>query len=371
MKIGLLTSSRSDYGIYKPLVKLMLEDSGINLKVIAFGTHLSPYHGQTIDEIQNSGIKDFDQVESILIGDTDTSISTSYGLTIIKFSEYWANNNFDIVLCLGDRYEMSAAVQAGIPYGIRFAHIHGGEKTLGAIDNIYRDQISLAAKMHFTTTNVYYLRVIELIQNNKNVYNVGSLSLDKLENFEFEDEKKFRKKFKLPNESFILVTFHPETINPEINTSLVLELKKSLITLLARNFLVITLPNADTNGSLYRQVLEDLYDMYPERILIIDNFGRENYFNAMKYCKFLLGNSSSGIIEAASFGKYVVNVGDRQLGRERSDNVKDCNFEYKAIIDCVKKVSSLGSYNGNNIYKGENTAKSILKIVKKSIHETS
>ena len=143
MKIGVLTSSRADFGIYLPLLKALQADSFFQLELIVFGTHLSRYHGYTVQQIIEEGFEPIHQIHQMLLTDEDNAISTSYALTALKFADFWKNHSFDCVFCLGDRYEMAAAVAAGIPYNIPFAHIHGGETTLGAIDNVYRHGISL------------------------------------------------------------------------------------------------------------------------------------------------------------------------------------------------------------------------------------
>ena len=145
MKIGVLTSSRADYGIYAPLLKKLNTDGYINLEVIAFGTHLSKSHGYTLTEIEKDDYNCIHSISSLISNDDEQSIATSYGLTVLKFADFWRENKYDMIFCLGDRFEMSAAVQAGIPFGLKFAHIHGGETTLGAIDNIYRNQITHAS----------------------------------------------------------------------------------------------------------------------------------------------------------------------------------------------------------------------------------
>ena len=149
--IGILTSSRADYGIYLPLLNILKGYSDFNLKLIVFGTHLSPFHGYSINQIQKDGFKVDYTIESILVGDTSNAISTAMALTSFKFADFWKErkNEFDLVFCLGDRYEMFAAVIAGVPYNIKFAHLHGGEKTLGSIDNIFRHAITLSSKYHF------------------------------------------------------------------------------------------------------------------------------------------------------------------------------------------------------------------------------
>ena len=159
MKIGILTSSRADFGIYLPLLKKIKEDRYFKIEIIVFGTHLSKLHGYTINEIYSSNFYKIHEISSLISNDDPESIGTSYGLTVIKFSRFWNENKFDLVLCLGDRFEMSAAVQAGIPFGIKFAHLHGGEITIGAIDNIFRHQITVASVLHFTSTNLSENRV--------------------------------------------------------------------------------------------------------------------------------------------------------------------------------------------------------------------
>lgn len=364
MKIGVLTSSRADFGIYLPLLKKLKEDSFFDLRIIAFGTHGSPYHGETISEIQEAGFENIDLIQSLLLNDNPNGIGTSYGLTVTKFSDYWADNTFDLVFCLGDRFEMSAAVQAGIPFGVQFAHIHGGETTLGAIDNIYRHQITLASTIHFPSTEIYKERIEYIVGDDNHVYNVGSLSLDGIEDFQFMEENKFRNNFEIPDKPFVLITFHPETVKPGKNQEYSLVMKSVLDELSNEYYLVITMPNADTNGKIFRNAIEELRNVIPDQILCIENFGKANYFNAIKYSEFLLGNTSSGIIEAASFGKYVVNVGSRQKGRARGKNVIDCDFDANDILKAVSKVKDLGSSEGTNIYRKPNAVNTIIDTLK-------
>lgn len=365
MKVGVLTSSRADFGIYLPLLKKLKQDTFFDLKIIAFGTHGSTYHGETISEIQEAGFKNIDLIQSLLLNDNPNGISTSYGLTVTKFADYWSENEYDVVFCLGDRFEMSAAVQSGIPFGLKFAHIHGGETTLGAIDNIYRHQITMASSIHFPSTEIYRRKIKTIIDDDKHIYNVGSLSLDGLEEFQFMKENEFRNKFGIPDKPYILITFHPETIKPEKNQNYASYFKSALKELSNEYFLVVTMPNADTNGKIFRNAFEELSNEIPDQILSIENFGKTNYFSAMKYSEFLLGNTSSGIIEAAAFGKYVVNVGNRQKGRARSENVIDCDFETNNILRAVSKVNDLGNYSGTNIYRKPNTATSIIEKLKR------
>ena len=365
MKVGVLTSSRADYGIYLPLLNKIKKDPYFDLEIIAFGTHLSEKFGFTLNDIKKDNYNIIHEV--VTLEDDDDSqkgISISYGNTILKFSKFWQEHSFNLIFCLGDRYEMSGAVQAGIPFGLKFAHIHGGETTLGAIDNIYRHQITLASTLHFTSTDEFSKKVIELTGISENVYNVGSLSLDGIENYMPIKKHIFLDKFKIPNPEFALITFHPETINPNSNKVFAVEMRNALAQLSKKIFLVITMPNADTLGSIFRLEIQNLKNDFPNQILCIENFGKENYFNAMFFASVIIGNSSSGIIEAASFNKYVVNVGDRQKGRLQSKNCIDTPFKEVEMINAINKALVLNEYEGDNIYCKLATTKIIINNLK-------
>jgi len=365
MKIGILTSSRADYGIYLPLLDKLKNDDFFELEIIVFGTHLSKEHGYTISDIKKDNYKKIHEIKSLIEDDSKKGIVISYGTTVFKFAEFWKNNKYDLVFSLGDRFEMSAAVQSSIPFGIKLAHIHGGETTLGAIDNIYRHQITLASDIHFVTTTKNKLKVKSLKGNIKKIYNVGSLSLNNIDKFQPIDKLIFFNNFKIPNAPFVLVTFHPETVSVNNNLSYVKEIKSALFSLSKKINIIITMPNADTLGSLYRKELKDLKIKNPNTIFLIENFGKINYFNAMHYAEILIGNTSSGIIEAASFKKYVINVGDRQKGRTFGKNVYNVKFKSKDIINLTYNLLNKNDFNGSNIYFKNDSADRIIKILKK------
>ncbi len=365
MRIGILTSSRADFGIYEPLIDELILDNTFEIDIIAFGTHLSKFHGYTVFDIQKKYDKvNIHEITSLISNDDEVSISTSYGVTILKFADFWKINKYDLIFCLGDRYEMSAAVQAGIPYGLKFSHIHGGETTLGAIDNIYRHQITLASSLHFTSTDIYKKRVEGLIESNENIFDVGALSLSELEDFIPVDKEKLFSNFNIKNEPFSLVTFHPETNAFDENRKYAIEMKKALESISDQINLVITMPNADTMGTVYRDQLILLEREKKDSVLLVENFGKNNYFSAMYYANFLLGNTSSGILEAASFNKYVVNVGNRQKGRAQSKNIIDSEFKSTEIIKAFTHCLKLGDYKGGNIYFKPHSAKKIVKKIK-------
>jgi len=369
MKIGVLTSSRADFGIYLPLLSKLKIDPFFELEIIAFGTHLSKLHGFTLIEIENEGFSKIHRISNLISNDDEESIGTSYAITAFRFADFWIKNKYDLVLCLGDRFEMSAAVQSGIPFGVKFAHFHGGETTLGAIDNIYRHQITLASTLHFTSTKIFSERVSQILGEFTDVYDVGSLSIDSIRDFVPIEKKLFYDKFKIIHEDFALVTFHPETMARDKNQIFAIEMKKALTKICEKLFLVITMPNADAMGSIFRDQIQELKIKNPEKIVIIENFGKLNYFSAMFYSRLLIGNTSSGIIEAASFGKYVINVGDRQKGRAKSANVFDTPFNENEIIYFTDKILKLEPFFGENIYSKSGTVNLIIESIK-SYYET-
>lgn len=369
MNIAVLTSSRADFGIYLPLLKKLKNDVFFNLEIIAFGTHLSAKHGYTKTSILESDFTIKHEIETTPNDDTEEAISRSIGETIIKFATFWTKHksSYDLVLCLGDRYEMFAAVTAGIAFNIKFAHLHAGEKTLGAIDNIFRHAITLASTIHFTSTEEYRERVLEMIDvEEKNVTNVGALSLDNVLSFKPYSKEEMNAKFGIDMDiPTILTTFHPETVASHKNEEYAKTICKVITAYEDSNVqFLITMPNADTAGNIIRAILNGRLGNQ-SNVIMVENLGSIGYFSAMKYCKFLFGNTSSGIIEAASFNKYVVNVGDRQKGRTHGANVIDVNIEENSLRQIINELLTKGDWAGSNIYFQENAASRIIDVLKK------
>lgn len=364
MRIGILSSSRADYGIYLPLIEALCPDASFRLELICFGTHLSKFHGYTLKDIDQSKFAKIHVVENIIANDSPNAIASSFGLTALKFADFWQNNEFDIVFCLGDRFEMAAAVLAALPYGVKFAHLHGGETTLGAIDNVYRHTITLASKVHFVATEKNGERIRELIGSGENIFHVGSLSLDNLKKIELLSKNEFFEKWQIDlNKKTILITVHPETVDFSKNEGFSEEIHKTLCLLAPQRQLVITMPNADTSGMVFRNQFLKLQEQFPKQVVLIENFGTQSYFTCMKYAEILLGNSSSGIIEAASFGKYVIDIGDRQKGREAGENIIHVPFEANTIYEtCVAYMDT--TYSGKNIYDNGGAVDRIINFLK-------
>jgi GDP/UDP-N,N'-diacetylbacillosamine 2-epimerase (hydrolysing) len=351
MKIGVLTSSRADYGVYLPLLTAMKNDSRFELSMIAFGSHTRPEFGETVHSIYADSYNEVIAIDNLLTGDSPEMIAKSYANTVSIFAEFWSKRGatFDWILCLGDRFEMAAAVNAGIPFQLNFAHFHAGEITLGAIDNIYRHQLTLASQLHFVSLPINSQKVWELTGVKNTTTVIGSLSLLNQVNLPLLSVNEFYEKWQIDlSIPTILITVNPETINFEKN-ELYAEITIKALRDLANEFqLVINPPNADTNGSIFRKAFIDLQKEI-KTIKIIESFGSQSYFSCMKHAALMLGNTSSGIIEAASFQKYVINIGDRQKGRFAPENVIDIPFDYVQIIE-KSRIYLNKTYLGENPY---------------------
>lgn len=363
MKIAILTSSRADFGIYLPLLKRLQSDPFFQLEIIAFGTHLSLNHGFTIEEIKSFNFKTVHQIETPLVNHNASDIAKNIGETISIFTDFWSKNKFDYIVALGDRYEMFAAVTATTPFVYNVAHIHAGETTLGAIDNIYRHAISLMSKILFVSTDVYKEKAIQ-INPEARTYNVGALSIDNLKKMDYLSMEDFKSKFKIDlSMPTILSTFHPETVNLEKNIDYIQELLDSFTDLIKKYQIVITLPNADTIGDQIKEIILHYGKQHPN-LKIVDSFGMIGYLSCMKYSKFLLGNTSSGFVEAAFFPKWVINLGNRQDGRLLTQNIITIPIEKSAILKAVNGIENNIDVSFPSIYGKGETASKMIEIFK-------
>jgi GDP/UDP-N,N'-diacetylbacillosamine 2-epimerase (hydrolysing) len=363
MEIAVLTSSRADFGFYRPLLNLLYKKKDIHPNLVVFGTHLSKDHGYTISDIIDSGYSVFNEIDVIPKGDTPSDIVKTIGNAHLKFADFWSNNRFDLILCLGDRYEMFAAVSASIPFNIPIAHISGGEETLGAIDNVYRHSLSVMAKFHFTNTQKNAERVKQITGSAKNIHHTGSLAIDNVNDTKLYNSKEFKELFNFElDQPFILFTFHPETVEYEMNKEYARVIENLLIDV--KYNVLVTMPNADTMGGIIREALYGAADKN-KNICLIESLGSKGYYSALKNSILVLGNSSSGIVEAASFSKYVINLGNRQLGREVGDNVINCKIDKEEISMAIEEVQKLPKLNDENIYGDGNASVKIYEVLKK------
>lgn len=361
MKIALLTSSRADYGIYYPLINEIKNQQIHQLDLIVFGTHDSYFYGETIKQIENDGFEIKHKLNTLILGEGPESLSDSMGVTFLKFSNIWKYNNYDLCIALGDRFEMFAAVYSSLPFNIPIAHISGGESTLGAIDNTFRDALTVISKYNFASTEIYKNRIIDIKGTKENIFNVGALNIDKLKSENFLTIQEFKNKFEIDlSIPSILITFHPETVSYEKNHEYIEELIAALYEI--ENYqLIITMPNSDTMGSLIRDKLTNFINSRSNAYRI-ESFGSNGYLSCMKYCSFMLGNTSSGFVEASYFPKYVVNLGNRQTGRIQTKNIISTPIEKELILKAVNNFENFDPNSEEYMIYGNGTA--ALKISK-------
>ncbi|MBN1183232.1 MAG: UDP-N-acetylglucosamine 2-epimerase (hydrolyzing) [Bacteroidales bacterium] len=363
LKVGVLTSSRADYSIYFPLLKKMSADHFFDLEILVFGTHMMQKFGHTVDAIYQDGFNIVEIAETMSEGDSPSDISNAMSRTLHAFSSCFEKNDYHLIIAIGDRYEMFAAVAASVPFNIPVAHIAGGETTLGAIDNGFRHSITSFSSIHFASTDVYRNRIREITAADRHIYNVGSLSIDNLKKLKLLDVHEFNDRFGINMSApTILFTFHPETVDYINNKTYIKEIIKAIEKLSAYQ-LLITMPNADTMGLMIREELVN-YSTKRQSVYTVESLGTLGYLSAMRHCSFMLGNTSSGFTEAAFFPKWVINLGDRQKGRIITPNILPTPIESKAIFNSVKLLENKNVPEDCNIYGDGNTAEQIITILK-------
>ncbi|MCA9062945.1 MAG: UDP-N-acetylglucosamine 2-epimerase (hydrolyzing) [Planctomycetaceae bacterium] len=323
--IAVVTAGRSDWGIYLPILHEIRRRPELRLHVIATGSHLLDSHGSTLNDLTRDGFPADNTVDMLLAGDSPEAIAKSMGLATIGFAQLFAQKRPDLLLVLGDRFEMHASTVAATPFRIPIAHIHGGEVTQGAIDDAYRHAITKYSHLHFASTLQHADRIVRLGEEPWRVTNCGAPALDNLKTVELQTKAELEERLGLSFEtSPMLVTFHPVTLQYEQAAEQIDAVLQALTEF--PHPMVITRPNADTRNLLILERLE-AFAAQRDNVLLVQSLGTRGYFGMMKIAAAMVGNSSSGIIEAASFGLPVVNIGLRQEGRPRSANVID--------VDCV------------------------------------
>jgi UDP-hydrolysing UDP-N-acetyl-D-glucosamine 2-epimerase len=333
--VAVVTVGRSDYGIYLPILRAIQADAELRLHLIVSGAHLSPEFGMTVGAIEADGFEVAERVEVLLSSDSPEGTATSMGLGLIGFSRAFQRTRPDLLVVLGDRFEMFAAALAALPFCIPVAHIHGGEVTYGAMDDALRHAMTKLSHLHFVSTAEYARRVEQLGEDPWRVVVSGAPALDHLHTLTPMPPSEIESRFGLAmTPAPLLVTFHPATLEPgqsEWQT-------RELLTALDRAALpvVFTQPNADAGGRRIGILIDEFVAAHP-LARRVDNFGTAGYFGVMRAAAAMVGNSSSGIIEAASFGLPVVNVGARQAGRVRAANVIDVGNAADEILAGIRR----------------------------------
>ena len=367
-KICVVTGTRAEYGLLRPLIQKINNDNDLELQLVATGMHLSPEFGLTYREIEQDGFEITEHNEMLLSSDTPNGITKSVGLGTIGFADIFTRIAPDMVVILGDRYEALAAATAAMIHRIPIAHIHGGELTEGLIDEPIRHAITKMSMLHFTVTEEYRNRVIQLGEQPDRVFCVGALGVENIKTQVLMSKQELEKSidFKL-DMPYMLVTFHPVTL--EDGTAK--EQFENLLTALDRiegYRIIFTKANSDTDGRIINQKIDTYVGKNEGKATAFTSLGMVRYLSALKYCEIVVGNSSSGIIEVPSFHIPTVNIGDRQKGRVRGKSVVDCGYTTEEIVNAIHTAQMMNKnntlLNEDNPYEGKNTAETILSLIK-------
>lgn len=336
--IGVVTTSRSDYGIFRPVLRAIRAAQELTLYLYATGMHLSPEFGMTVKEIEKDGFEVGERIETLLSSESPSGLATSMGLGVVGFAQAYTRSRPDILLVLGDRFDMHAAVVAALPFKIPVAHIHGGELTKGAIDDAIRHSITKMSHLHFVATETYARRVIQMGEEPWRVVVSGAPGLDNLRTLQLLDREALERRYGVNLRApFFLITYHSVTLAYEQTESQLDALLQALTE--TDGTLCFTYPNADTHSRLIIERIRAFVAERP-RAHFFTNLGTQGYFSMMNYATAMIGNSSSGIIEAASFQLPVVNIGLRQGGRVRGRNVIDVACRRKEILHGINQATS-------------------------------
>lgn len=365
--IAVITGTRSEYGLLKPLLQAIDNASNFNLQIVVTGMHLSFEFGLTYKEIEQDGFKIDKKIDCHLTSDTAEAITKSIGTAMIGFADVFNELNPSLIVLLGDRSEILAASTAAMIKGIPVAHIHGGETTEGAYDEGIRHAITKMSYLHFTSTEVYRRRVIQLGEAPERVFNVGAIGIDSIKKLKLLTKEDFEKSidFKL-NQKNILITFHPVTLE---NQTAEFQFKELLNSLDKINdvTLIFTKPNSDKDGRIIIKMMDEYVSLHSKKAVAFSSLGQLRYLSALKYVDFVIGNSSSGILEVPIFKKPTINIGDRQKGRLMPESVINCEPIEFEIDKALDKAFSSGFnkkiQNQQNIYGQGNATSQIIKIL--------
>ena len=366
-KVCIVTATRAEYGSLYWIIKEIQKEDSLKLQLVVTGTHLSAEFGLTYKIIE----KDFKidkKVEMLLSSDTSVGISKSMGLAQISFSEVFEELNPDIVVVLGDRYEMLGVVSSAMILGLPIMHLAGGEKSEGAFDESIRHAITKLSHIHCATTKEYKNRIIQLGENPKNVFNVGGFGIDNILRLKLLNKQEFEKSinFKL-NKKNILLTFHPVTLEKHSAKEQFEEILDAIDELKDTN-IIITKANSDTDGRIINTMCDEYASKNSHKAVVFDSLGQLRYISALQFMDAVVGNSSSGFAEVPSFKIATVNIGNRQKGRLKAKSVIDCKPTKKSISKAFKKLYSKEFQktlkNVKNPYGNKMASKKVIKILK-------
>ncbi len=374
MKISVVTGSRAEYGLLWYVLDGIRKSKTLDLQLIVTGMHLSLDFGLTYKNIEEDGFSIKEKVHFKLPADNPIDLTTSIGSAMDEFGGVFDRLKPDMVLLLGDRYELLPAGFSAFFAKIPIVHIHGGEITLGAFDDSIRHCLTKISWLHFVASEEYRNRVIQLGEDPKRVFNVGGLGVDVIKRIKFLSKRKLMQRLGIQfRNKNLLVTFHPITLEQRTSENNLKQLLNALNK--CRDiYIIFTMPNADPDGLVIKDMIEDFVKENKNRSIAFTSMGHINYLSTMKLVDGVLGNSSSGLLEAPSFRIGTINIGDRQGGRLKANSVIDCNNSEKSILNAINKLYSKDFQSNlksvKNPYGEGNAADTIIDILEKTVIPT-
>ena len=371
-KISILTATRAEYGLLKPVILKLMAKPGFDVRVVATGMHLSPEFGLTYKEIESDGIPIDEKVEILLSSDTPSGISKTMGLAMMGFADYFDWLKPDMLLVLGDRYETLAVCCTAMNHRIPIAHMYGGETTEGAVDESIRHAITKLSYLHFTSTEEYRKRVIQLGETPDRVFCVGAIGIENILQEQLLSKSELEESIGFTlDKPYAVITFHPATLEEDSSG----EQFQELLAVCSRHpemKFIFSKANADAYGRIINQMIDD-YIQHNDNAVAYASLGMVHYLSAVKYSAMVMGNSSSGLVEAPSFRVPTINIGDRQKGRIQADSVINCKPAFEEIEKAIKLVLSEKFKEKTrktiNPYGDGNTSDRIVEVVSRFLLE--
>jgi len=366
-KICVVTGSRAEYGLLRWIMNDVRDDLDLVLQIIVTGSHLSENFGSTYTEIEAHGFKIDKKIEILNEDDTSLGVSKSMSLALIGFGEAFAELRPDVIVLLGDRFEIFCAAAAALIARVPVAHLHGGEVTVGAFDDALRHSITKMSHLHFVAADDYRKRVIQLGENPENVYLVGGLGVDSIKKISYLGKTELEKSLNLKlSKKSLLITFHPVTLEDSTSESQMTELLKALSKLIDTT-LIFTMPNADTGSRSLMAIVTDFVNTH-ENSYVFNSLGQLLYLSCVSHVDGVVGNSSSGIAEVPSFNKGTINIGDRQKGRLQASSIINCEPNAESISEAISRLYSFDFQqklpNVVNPYGEGGASSRILKVLR-------
>lgn len=340
IKLYISTSTRAEYGLMKPLIKGLSKDKDFSIKLLVSGTHLSQEHGYTVDEIKEDNYADICEIDILSDKSGSISVSETMANAIVRFTDFFSKDKPDYLFIDGDRYESLAVAIAAINCNIPIIHNGGGCTTEGAVDEYYRHAITKMSMLHFTSTQVYRNRIIQMGEHPSRVFAVGSLGIENILHAKLLSREDLSEQINYNlDKSYAILTFHPVTLENCSYRQQIDELIGALDLTTDMDF-IITGANADNGGDIINDILQQ-YCHKRKNAVFIKSLGMLRYLSALKYCEFVIGNSSSGLIEVPSFNIPTINIGNRQKGRIKAESIIDCNPDLHSILEAINLARSV------------------------------